>query len=388
MPTPADRVAVAPLGGTSSETLPVPPFPVETPCFVILEDAVIHNLRQTAKGAGGFERLMPHIKTHRALWLIEAMIAEGVRAFKAATPAEVEIAATAGAPYVVWAYPTVNRMAIARVVRVARTHPNVRIDALVDSMEGLQAWRTELSAASAPNLHVRVDLDPGLGRTGITIGSAAYDLALAIQDVGLFVGWHAYDGHIQNPHRQERIRLVSELADRLRSFLAEGRARGLNDDLIAAGSYSFDIWPSELIRWVSPGSWTYSSSQHDVDLADVGWRIAGYVLATVLSVRDGTATLDAGSKAISPDIPLADRFRGPGPIRLMKEEHVVVTTNSLRVGQRVPLIPRHGCTAAYLYDHALVRLLDGRWEYRAQLGASRSKLPAPNPTFSEAPGYL
>src|SRR5258708_30882721 len=130
-------IAAKTAAGTPSETLPVPAFPVETPCFVILEDAVLHNLRQTAKGAGGIERLMPHIKTHRAPWLIEAMVAEGVRAFKAATPAEVEIAAVAGAPYVVWAYPTVNAMAIARIVRAAFAHPDVWVDALVHSPAGL-----------------------------------------------------------------------------------------------------------------------------------------------------------------------------------------------------------------------------------------------------------
>lgn len=357
--------------GTPSEALPLPPFAVETPCFVVLEDAVLHNLRRTAEGAGGIGRLMPHIKTHRAPWLIEAMLAEGVEAFKAATPAEVEIAAAAGAPHVVWAYPTVNALAIARVAAAARSHPAARIAALVDSAEGLRAWQAELAVRPAANLRLRLDLDPGLGRTGIAIGAGALDLAEAIRDAGLFGGWHTYDGHIQNPDRQQRIERVAELGGRVRTLLAEAAARGMEGDLIAAGSYSFDLWPHDLARWVSPGSWTYSSSQHDVDLADVGWQVAGYVLATVVSVRNGTATLDAGSKAISPDIPLTERFRGPGPIRLMKEEHVVIATDGLAVGEQVALIPRHGCTAAYLYDRALVRLRDGRWEYRAQLGASR-----------------
>ncbi len=39
----------------------------------------------------------------------------------------------------------------------------------------------------------------------------------------------------------------------------------------------------------------------------------------------------------------------------MKEEHTVITTDRLKVGQQVPLIPRYGCTAAYLYDRSLVR---------------------------------
>jgi 3-hydroxy-D-aspartate aldolase len=364
------ETAKGPVGEIASDTLPLPPFPVETPCFVILEDAVLHNLRRTADAAGGIERLMPHIKTHRAPWLIEMMLAEGVQAFKAATPAEVEIAAAAGAPTVVWAYPTVNTLSIARVARAARAHPHVRIGALVDSPEGAEAWLKEL-AAPAPNLHLRVDLDPGLGRTGVAIGSAAHDLALTLQAAKVFEGWHAYDGHISDPERAQRVARVSELVVRLRGFLARADELGLEGDLIAGGSYSFDLWPKDLARWVSPGSWTYSSAQHDRDLVEFGWQIAGYVLATVLSVRSGTATLDAGSKAISPDIPLADRFRGPGPIRLMKEEHVVIATDRLAVGQQVALIPRHACTAAYLYDRALVRTRDGRWDYRAQLGASR-----------------
>jgi 3-hydroxy-D-aspartate aldolase len=36
------------------------------------------------------------------------------------------------------------------------------------------------------------------------------------------------------------------------------------------------------------------------------------------------------------------------------------------------LIPEHTCTTAYLYTHALVRAVDGQWEYRHQLGSERS----------------
>ena len=70
-------------------------------------------------------------------------------------------------------------------------------------------------------------------------------------------------------------------------------------------------------------------------------------------------------------MPMAERFRGPGPIRLMKEEHTVITSTDLSVGDRVALVPRHGCTAAYLYNRALVRGMDGRWGFRPQLGVNR-----------------
>ncbi|MGZ9142398.1 MAG: alanine racemase, partial [Candidatus Binatia bacterium] len=137
------------------------------------------------------------------------------------------------------------------------------------------------------------------------------------------------------------------------------------------GSYTFDLWPRHLTQFVSPGSWTYSSAQHDIELADLEWRPAAFVLATVISVHKNTATLDAGSKAISPDKPMAERFRWGGRIVLMNEEHVIVESTDLRVGDRVLLMPQHACTTAYLYNTALVRTASGGWEQRPQLGSAR-----------------
>jgi len=355
--------------------LPIPPLAHETPCFVILEDAVRHNLERTAAAAGGVGRLMPHIKTHRAPWLIAAMLARGVGAFKCATPAEVEMALAAGAPHVVWAYPTANRAAIARVISAARAHPDARVDGLVDSTWGLAGWGTELHLQPAANVWLRVDLDSGLGRTGVRLWTDAIELARAVQQLRSmmrfagFAGWHIYDGHIHDADRSVRAHRVDELATMLQSVLL--LSEDLGGDVIAGGSYSFDLWPADVARWVSPGSFTYSSAEHAANLADLGWRIAGYVVASVISTHEGTATLDAGAKAISPDKPMKERFTGAGEIRFMNEEHVVVASDRLRVGERVALVPRHACTSAYLYDRALVQGVDGAWEWREQMGARR-----------------
>ena len=329
----------------------------------------MQNLERTAQAAGGMARLMPHVKTHRAPWLVAAMVARGVSAFKCATAAEIEMALAAGAPQVAWAYPTVNRAAIARVIAAAAAHPAARVDGLVDSHEGLAAWVAELAAQPAANVRLRVDLDPGLGRTGIAMSDAAIDLARGTKEAGVFGGWHVYDGHIHDADKAVRARRVDEIAARLRALLALAREAGIDGDVIAGGSYSFNLWPADLVARVSPGSFTYSSSEHAGDLADLGWRIAGYVVATVISVRAGTATLDAGAKAISPDKPMTQRFAGAGEIRFMNEEHVVVASDRLTVGERVALVPRHACTAAYLYERALVRGMDGQWAWREQLGA-------------------
>ena len=353
----------------SSSALELPKTRVATPCFVIFEDRVRHNLSATIKACGGVHRLMPHVKTHRAPWIVELLLAQGVEAFKCATPAEVELALTAGAKHVTWAYPSANPVAVDRFVRSARTYEDARLVGLVDSDRGLELWKDALVAAP-PNVWLRVDLDPGMGRTGIAMSDDALNLARTVHQLGRFAGWHVYDGHIHGK-RPERHRQVADLAARLAGLQDALRAEGIVEDVIAGGSYTFDLWPHGDVRYVAPGSWTYSSAEHDRELADLNWQPAAFVLATVLSTHYRTATLDAGSKAISPDKPTAERFRWERRIVLMSEEHTVVEADNLSVGDRVYLLPQHACTTAYLYDTALVKTAEGRWEYRRQLGSAR-----------------
>lgn len=349
------------------------PDEIPTPCFTIHEKGVIDNLYATAEACGGICRLMPHVKTHRAQWIVERLLKEGVTAFKASTPAEVRMVLAAAAPYVVWAYPSANPVNIRQVIGAARDFPAARVGALVDSMAGWDVWRKALALEDRPvtNLQLIVDLDPGMGRTGVPISEAALDLASAVQRYGCFGGFHVYDGHIQGSDAASRRQRVGAIVDDVSKLMDQAAELGLSAELIAGGSYSFDIWPLQLADYVGPGSWAFSSDQHDSELPELGWTPAAYVIATVIATKGDTATLDAGSKAISPDKPLKDRFRWHGGILSMSEEHVIVANDGLTVGERVFLMPRHACTTAYLYDKALVLGDDGAWSYRDQLGNRR-----------------
>ena len=123
----------------------------------------------------------------RAPWIVELLLAQGVEAFKCATPAEVELVLAAGARHVTWAYPSANPVAIDRFVRSARNHEDVRLVGLVDSDRGLDLWKDTLVAAP-PNVWLRVDLDPGMGRTGIAMSDEALRLARA---TGKTESWQA-----------------------------------------------------------------------------------------------------------------------------------------------------------------------------------------------------
>src|SRR3984885_8769640 len=138
---------------------------VATPCFVVMEDRVLHNLKVTALACGGVDRLMPHVKTHRAAWLVELLLANGVDAFKASTLAEVEMVLAAGATRVTWAFPTVNPQNVGRFIELASVFPKAELTALIDSREGLDVW-TRLLDGAPSSVRLRIDLDPGMGRTG------------------------------------------------------------------------------------------------------------------------------------------------------------------------------------------------------------------------------
>ncbi|WP_299154183.1 alanine racemase [uncultured Tateyamaria sp.] len=351
--------------------LMLPTETVATPAFVIDEAAMAHNLDATATAAGGIDRLMPHVKTHRAPWICIWMLGRGVTAFKAATPLEVRMCLDAKAPRVLWAYPTANGANIAKVLAAAESHPDSEVQVLFDCVEGLDAWDSALQEATVDNLSLVLDLDPGMGRTGADIEGNAFDLASDAARRTRFSGFHIYDGHIQDIERSVRIQKNDAIVTRVKDLFERAKDAGLPTQLTASGSWSFDIWPKDVADYVSPGSFIYSSAQHTKELPHLDWKMAAYVLSSVVSARPGSATLDAGSKAISPDMRLSERFFGPGAITAMKEEHAVIETDALNVGQFVPLIPRHTCTTAYLFPEALVRRLDGTWETMPQLGNQR-----------------
>jgi 3-hydroxy-D-aspartate aldolase len=353
-----------------TDALPLPDE-IATPCFVILEKVILANLQATAKTCGGIHRLMPHVKTHRAEWIVKLLAKEGVSAFKVATVMEANMVLSAGVKQLLWAYPTVNRANIRAFLESARANSAASLGALVDSPEGLSAWCELMGDSHPENLKLLVDLDPGMGRTGVPLDTGALELARKLTRLGCFGGWHIYDGHIQDKEVTARRERIEPVMQKVRDLMRAAAAEALSTNLVAGASYSFDVWPDDLATYVAPGSWVFSSSQHDAELPHLGWKPAGYVLATVISKRGSTATLDAGSKAISPDKPITERFRWNRKILMINEEHAVVEDDNLTVGDKVLLMPKHACTTAYLYDRALVHTIDGRWEYRPQLGSKR-----------------
>ena len=67
---------------------------------------------------------------------------------------------------------------------------------------------------------------------------------------------------------------VAAIVEKVAALMHAADAEGLSTRLIAGGSYTFDLWPHTLADFVSAGSWTYLSAQHDLEFPSSAGRQA------------------------------------------------------------------------------------------------------------------
>ncbi len=352
---------------------------VSSPALLIYPDRAKENVRHMISILkGDVSRLRPHVKTHKLTPLVSDQIAEGITKFKCATIAEGEMLATAGAAEVLLAYQPVGPN-IGRLIELIRKYPGTSFSAVVDD-EGVAL---ELSIAlSAANLSLAlfVDVDVGMGRTGISPDIGAISLYRLIANApGLqAAGLHAYDGHINDPDPPARAVRSNGAFDQVTVLRDQLHAQGLPVPRIVAGGTP--TFPMHALRGrdveCSPGTcvlWDfgYSSKFHDLPFLH-----AALVLTRVVSRRGhNRLCLDLGHKAIASE--------NPHPrVQLLEipdakfithsEEHLVVETpmaDQFPIGSTLFGVPWHVCPTVALYSSALA-VRDSRateqWEITAR----------------------
>src|SRR5207237_1039737 len=124
-------------------------------------------------------RLRPHAKTHKVPEIARLQIAAGATGITVSKISEAEVFADAGIDDLFVAYQIVAPPQLERLVRLARS---VRLRCAVDSREG--AERLSRAATDAGiELGVMLEIDLGIGRTGVRAGVAAIELAQRISDL-------------------------------------------------------------------------------------------------------------------------------------------------------------------------------------------------------------
>jgi D-serine deaminase-like pyridoxal phosphate-dependent protein len=354
---------------------------IASPALLVYPDRIEENLRRMVAAAGDVERLRPHVKTHKMPEVILLCLAHGIRKFKAATIAETEMAAAAGAADVLVAYPIVGPAA-GRLAELVRRFPATHFRAVVDSDVGIDDL-ARAAAVGGVRIDTLLDLNVGMNRTGVVPGPEAIRLARRIaESPGLsFGGLHAYDGHLNDPDHArlvEKVEAAFAAVWRLRDELV---ASGIRVPLVAAaGTPTTPILAARGDVEVGAGTTVLWDFGQPTVSPDLDFLHAAVLLARVVShPAPGRLCLDLGHKAVASEMP-HPRVRIFGledaTFPMHSEEHLVVETPraaEFPVGTVVYAVPRHVCPTVALHEEAVV-VRDGRATDRWHVAARTRRI--------------
>jgi D-serine deaminase-like pyridoxal phosphate-dependent protein len=330
---------------------------VPSPAVLIYPERVAQNIDRAVDICGDPDRLRPHIKTHKCAQIVRMHLKRGVRKFKCATLAEAEMAARAGADDLLVAVQLTGPN-LGRFQRLRAEFPHVHFSTLADNRETIHAL-DQIGRADHRPVSVFLDLDCGMGRTGIKPGAAALPLYRELVHAqGLEVsGLHAYDGHIHDADLEQRRRECQAALEPVERFAKRLKKEGLPVPmLIAGGTPTFPIHAEEGHRECSPGTYVFWDFGYQ-KFSDLDFDLAALLLTRVISKpAPNRLCLDLGHKAIAAENPQPRaQFLGlPDVTPVMhSEEHLVVETPSARkfgVGDVIYSVPRHICPTIALHD--------------------------------------
>ncbi|GHO42617.1 alanine racemase [Ktedonospora formicarum] len=345
-----------------------PVMEVDTPALLVDRQRLEANIRRYAELAiAAGVRLRPHIKTHKMQEVAEMQLRAGAVGITTAKLSEAEVFVEAGVKDIFIAYPVIGEEKARRAARLAQ---RCRLSVGVESEYGIR--QLSMAAAEAGvELWVRVEIDSGLGRTGVSQERAEALCRLVLDAPGLrldglftFRGASFPEAPSKNPEVLGRLEgeLMVALAERLRGV-------GIPIQEVSVGSTPTTPAAARVpgVTEVRPGTYVF----FDRMTTEVGTskldEIALSIIATVVSrPAEDVAIIDAGSKTFCGDIvPASAGLEGygvtvdgeKGVVIRMNEEHGTVRLApgfSPAIGDRLILYPNHVCTTVNLSDEVLV----------------------------------
>jgi D-serine deaminase-like pyridoxal phosphate-dependent protein len=355
-----------------------------SPSLLIERTLLRRNLETMIRLARDPRRLRPHVKTHKMAAIVRMGESMGIRKHKCATIAEAEMVAAAGGEGtdVLLAYPVVGPN-LARLARLLRAFPATTFRALVDDHDAAVRLSGAMGEAGRP-LSVLIDLDVGMGRTGIAPDDSAVALATRVARLPNLTldGLSAYDGHIHDTDVEARRKAVTVGLERTMALRDRLVALGLPvPRLVMGGTPTFPIHAaldeSGFEVECSPGTCTLHDVSYATRYPDLPFTPAAFLLGRVISrPRPDRLCLDLGHKSVAADPPAGNRLTlldipdaTPG---VHSEEHLVVETphaGDFPPGSPVRALPTHVCPTCALHRRAYVieggELVD-EWEITAR----------------------
>ncbi|MDB5436796.1 MAG: threonine aldolase family protein [Phenylobacterium sp.] len=324
---------------------------IPTPAAVLDLDAFDRNVaRMAARAKAAGLALRPHAKSHKCSAVAHRQIKAGAVGICCAKLAEAEAMAAAGVAAILVTSPIAGAAQAERAARLAQDVADFRI--VIDHPDGA----AELGAAAQGPIQVLIDVDPGMGRTGVHDAAQAVEVARAIaaQSNLKLLGVQCYGGHWQHMEgANARAAAVADGMAYLSSVIAALRQAGADIRVVTGGGTgTFEADAAQgVLTEVQPGSFAFMDREYRDALKadpDGAFEQALAIAATVISANHPKwVTVDAGLKAFATDGPapvaLTPKFEG-STYRFFGDEHGLLMRpegQATERGERVDFVPPH-----------------------------------------------
>lgn len=343
---------------------PIPLEALHTPALLIDLDQFESNLNkmQSYLSASGLA-LRAHTKMHKCPIIARKQVEMGARGVCAAKISEAEIMCEAGIEDVLVTSPIASEEKIRRFIELKARHPGLKL--VVDDHAAMQTL-DEMAKVEGFIADVFIDVDPGMGRTGIAAGQPTLELAQAISDSAnlRFCGLQMYAGncmHIEGfARRRDKYAQTMEKGAATRDLLQDA---GVEVPVFSGGGTGTYNVESELglINELQAGSYAFM----DIEYRDIGgdgsdkfldFPVSLFVLVTAISKpQSRLITVDAGFKSFASD-KMAPEFRDVEGVIFHwgGDEHGIIQLDNpsreIDLGNKLPMLTPHCDPTVNLHD--------------------------------------
>ncbi len=321
-----------------------------TPSIVADLDALDANLAKMDNFfAGTARRLRPHFKSHKCVTLARRQMSyPSTTGITCAKLSEAEQLVAGGIKDVLIANQVIGRD---KTRRIAEMNRNALVRVAVDSREGI----SQLSDAALElgvKIGLLVEVDIGMNRGGVKPGQPVVELAEIIRDTGgvRFDGLQSYEGHIVTlPDYEERKKRVVEDMRPLFETRALLEQKGFSVMISSGGTGTYDITGKmEGIDELQCGSYALMDTAYKTIRPE--FLNARYILATVISKRGDVISTDVGLKGMGAEYGTPVAVGYPDAENMyVAEEHSVFKNMEAAIGDKIRILPPHGCTTNNFY---------------------------------------
>ncbi|MBN1571723.1 MAG: DSD1 family PLP-dependent enzyme [Deltaproteobacteria bacterium] len=346
---------------------------IDTPALIIDLEKFEGNLRKMADYFRGVDSdIRPHIKTHKCPVMAIKQVNAGAIGITCAKVGEAEVMAKAGIGDILIANQVVGASKIMRLLDLLHL-----ADVKVAVEDKANAAELNDGAKNRDKiLKVIIEVDVGMGRCGVRSFEEAVGLAKEIEGMKNLelAGIMGYEGHIIFTfEKEERVRLGTGCMEALVDYKNGLEKEGFEVPIVSGGGTgTYDIASKvKGVTEVQAGS--YLTMDVTYGYLNLGFGQALTILTSVISIHGDHVILDCGMKSVSSEFgqPHVVGIEGAS-VSSLSEEHGHMTfegASKLKIGQKVELVPTHGCTTINLHDRFYVvkdDILEGVWEISAR----------------------